>query len=63
MTGQNLTVTEIDVETLSMDITVYGDNIDVPGLYRAIEQCGAVVHSLDEIVTGDVVVERVARGR
>jgi Uncharacterized ArCR, COG1888 len=40
--GLNITVTEIDVQTVGMDITVEGDNINVGALFRAIESTGAV---------------------
>jgi len=61
--GLNITVTEIDVQTLGMDVTVEGDNIDVAALIRAIESTGAVVHSIDELVAGERLVERIARER
>lgn len=34
----NITVTEIDVETIGTDITVEGDDIDTEALFRAIER-------------------------
>jgi hypothetical protein len=61
--GLNITVTEIDVQTVGMDITVEGDNIDVGALFRAIESTGAVVHSIDELAAGERLVERIARRR
>jgi hypothetical protein len=61
--GSNLTVTEIDIETVGMEITVEGSGIDYAALIKAIEGTGAVVHSTDQIVTGERVVERVARER
>ena len=59
----NITVTDIDVETMGMEVTVVGDDIDVRGLFRAIEKAGAALHSLDEVVVGDRIVERVPRIR
>lgn len=59
----NITVTEIDVETIGTDITVQGDDIDTDALFRAIERVGAVLHSVDEVVAGDAILERVARVR
>jgi len=59
----NVTVTEIDVETIGTDITVQGDDIDTDALFRAIERVGAVLHSVDEVVAGDVIIERVPRAR
>lgn len=61
--GVNITVTEIDVQTIGMDITVEGDNIDIDALFRAIESTGAVVHSIDEMAAGERLVERIARRR
>jgi len=55
--GVNITVTEIDVQTVGMDITVEGDNIDIGALFRAIESTGAVVHSIDEMAAGERLVE------
>jgi hypothetical protein len=59
----NITVTEIDIETVGMDITVEGDGIDHVALNKAIEGTGAVVHSVDQIVIGERIVERVERER
>jgi hypothetical protein len=61
--GSNLTVTEIDIETVGMEITVEGDGIHHDALVRAIESTGAVVHSIDQIVAGERLVERVERAR
>jgi hypothetical protein len=61
--GANITVTDIDLETVGMEITVEGDEIDVNALIRAIERAGAAVHSIDEIVFGSRLVERVPRAR
>ncbi|MBA8792920.1 hypothetical protein FHX74_000514 [Friedmanniella endophytica] len=59
----NITVTDIDVETVGTEVTVEGDGIDVQALIRAIERVGAALHSIDEVVVGDRIVERVARVR
>jgi hypothetical protein len=59
----NLTVTEIDIETVGMDVTVVGDGIDLGALVSAIEHTGSVVHSVDELVVGEHLVERVKRER
>ncbi len=61
--GVNITVTGIDMETVSMEVTVEGDAIDVSALKRAIERTGAALHSIDEIVVGNRIVERVPRIR
>lgn len=59
----NITVEEIDIETVGMDVTVEGDSIDVSGVIEAIEKAGAAVHSIDEIVAGSRIIDRVKRAR
>lgn len=61
--GFNITVTEIDIETVGMDITVEGTHIDLDKLVRAIESTGAVMHSIDELIAGDRLVEHIPRKR
>ena len=59
----NMTVPEIDVQTIGMDVTVQGYRIDLDAVFRAIESTGAVVHSIDELAAGDRLVSRIARER
>ncbi|MFD7517487.1 DUF211 domain-containing protein [Streptomyces niveus] len=59
----NITVTEIDIETVGTDATVEGDDIDVTALVRNIEHAGAVVHSVDQVVAGTYTLERTPRAR
>jgi hypothetical protein len=61
--GVNITVTDIDVETVGLEITVEGDHIDYPSLEDAIENVGAALHSIDELAVGSRVVEHVPRSR
>lgn len=61
--GLNITVTEIDIETVDMDVTVEGELIDYQVLVNAIESCGAVVHSIDQLVSGGRIVEGIKRSR
>lgn len=61
--GFNITVTDIDVETVGMEMTVEGDDIDFEALDLAITRVGAALHSIDEIVVGSRIVERVPRSR
>lgn len=44
-------------------MTVEGDGIDVAALFLAIERASAVLHSIDEVVVGNRIVERVPRVR
>lgn len=59
----NVTVAEIDLETVGLEITVEGDHIDAQLLIGAIEKAGAAVHSIDELVVGERIIERVPRTR
>jgi hypothetical protein len=59
----NITVTEIDVETIGMDITIEGTGLDHAAIVSAIEATGAVVHSVDQVVAGNRLVERIVRAR
>ena len=59
----NITVTEIDVETVGMNITIEGSGIDYTNVEEIIESTGAVVHSIDELVVGTHMVESVPRAR
>lgn len=59
----NVTVTEIDIQTVGMEVTVEGQYINADALTRAIEKVGAAVHSVDEVVVGDRIIERVPRTR
>jgi uncharacterized protein len=58
----NITVTEIDVETVGMEITIEGNGLDYDAIAKAIGNSGAVVHSIDQLVTGHII-ERIPRSR
>ena len=59
----NITVTEIDIETVGMEVTVEGDGIDLLQLVKAIERAGAMMHSVDQVVAGSRGIEAVIRSR
>lgn len=59
----NITVTEIDMETIGMDVTVEGEQIDYDALVKAIEHAGAVVNSTDHVAAGSHIAEAVNRKR
>ena len=59
----NITVNEIDIETVGTVITVEGDDIDTDALFHAIERAGAVLHSIDEVVAGERIIDYVPRVR
>jgi hypothetical protein len=59
----NVTATDIDIETVGTDITVEGEDIDAETLFEVINSAGAVLHSVDEVVVGSRIIERVVRIR
>jgi len=59
----NITVSEIDIETVGTNITVEGAGLDYEEIVRAIEKTGAVVHGLDQVIAGDRILENVPRAR
>ena len=61
--GFNITVLEIDVETIGTEITIEGENLNYDALRKAIESTGAVVHSIDQLVGGRKFVEWIPRKR
>jgi hypothetical protein len=59
----NISVTEIDIETVGTTVTVEGQGIDYLALVKAIEATGAVVHSIDHLVCGSRIIESIKRAR
>ncbi len=59
----NITVNEIDMETVGTIVTVVGEDIDADRLFAAIAAEGAVLHSIDEVVVGDRVLDTIPRRR
>lgn len=57
--GVNITLSELDVETESVKITIVGTNLNFEEIKKLIESLGGVVHSVDEVVAGKKIVESV----
>lgn len=55
--GVNLSLYEVDQQTENVKITIEGSDISYNTVARVIENLGAVVHSVDEIVAGKKIVE------
>ena len=45
-----VTVNEIDVETVTLTITIEGNDIDFESIRETIERLGGVIHSVDQVV-------------
>jgi hypothetical protein len=59
----NITVTDIDLETVGMNVTIQGVGLSYEAIERAIENTGAVCHSIDEIGAGQYLIGNVKRSR
>ncbi|MFB6174377.1 MAG: DUF211 domain-containing protein [Candidatus Nanohalobium sp.] len=55
--GVNAKVYEIDEEVRNLKITVEGDGISEEEVRDTVDDLGGSVHSIDEIVTGEKMVE------
>ena len=55
--GVNITVKEIDVDTMTLSITIEGRSIDFRRLEEKLESLGCVIHSIDQVVAGTKLVE------
>jgi hypothetical protein len=45
-----ITVNEIDVETVTLTITIEGNSIDYEVVRETIERLGGIIHSIDQVV-------------
>lgn len=61
--ASNITVTEVDQETVGTNVTIEGESLNYEQIVEAIEKSGAVVHSLDQLVCGDRLLENIPRAR
>ncbi len=57
--GVNCTVSEVDQETQKIKITVEGTSIDYDVVANVIAENGAVIHSIDSVSSGKMLVEEV----
>lgn len=50
--GVNVSLVEIDQNTESVKIAIEGENININHVQELLKDCGAVLHSVDEVVVG-----------
>ncbi len=61
--GLNIVVTDVDIETVGMEITIEGSQMNYEKIVTAIENTGAVVHSLDQLLVGEKIITPIPRRR
>jgi hypothetical protein len=59
VTGLNISLKEVDQNTESITITLEGDDLSYDSVKDILEQAGAVIHSIDQVVAGKRFVEEV----
>jgi hypothetical protein len=59
VSGLNISLKEVDQNTESITITLEGDNLRFDEIKEMLEQAGAVIHSIDQVVAGRSIVEEV----
>jgi hypothetical protein len=57
--GVNISLKEVDQNTESIAITLEGDDLSYESIKTILEQAGAVIHSIDQVVAGKTFVEEV----
>ncbi|BBD73991.1 hypothetical protein HS1genome_2380 [Sulfodiicoccus acidiphilus] len=55
--GVNITVTDMDVETMGLMIVVEGEAINFSAVKRLLDDTGCAIHSIDEVASGTKLVE------
>lgn len=58
--GLNISLKEVDQNTESIAITLEGDDLQYESIKEILEEAGAVIHSIDQVVAGKRFVEEVA---
>jgi hypothetical protein len=59
VSGVNISLKEVDQNTESISVTLEGDNLDYDNIKEILEQAGAVIHSIDQVVAGKELIEEV----
>ena len=59
VSGLNISLKEVDQNTESITITLEGDDLRYELIKDILEQAGAVIHSIDQVVAGRIFVEEV----
>jgi hypothetical protein len=59
VSGLNISLKEVDQNTESITITLEGDDLRYDMIKDILEQAGAVIHSIDQVLAGRKIVEEV----
>jgi hypothetical protein len=59
VSGLNISLKEVDQNTESITITLEGDDLRYDMIKDILDQAGAVIHSIDQVLAGRKIVEEV----
>jgi len=59
ISGVNISLEEVDAQTDSVKITIEGSDIDYIKVKKKIDECGAVIHSIDGVSAGIKMIDEV----
>jgi hypothetical protein len=59
ISGVNISLEEVDAQTDSVKITIEGSDIDYVMVKKKIDECGAVIHSIDGVSAGIKMIDEV----
>ncbi len=57
--GVNISLKEVDQNTESITVTLEGNNINYETIKEILQEAGAVIHSIDQVVAGKELIEEV----
>jgi hypothetical protein len=57
--GVNISLIEVDKNTESIKVTIEGNSLDYELIAKKLEENGAVIHSIDQVVAGKVIIEEI----
>lgn len=60
VSGVNISLQEVDKDTDSVKITIEGTDINCDAVEKTVEECGAVIHSIDGVSAGVKIVEEIS---
>ena len=60
VSGVNISLKEVDQNTESITLTIEGDDLSYDSIKEILEQAGAVIHSIDQVVAGKRIIEEVS---
>ena len=55
--GVNVVLIETDKEVQNVKMTIEGDSIPVDTVHDTVDDLGGTVHSIDEVICGEIIIE------